>query len=111
MEHMILDQTTILMKLFKYLISPSVLTGLTLVLILLVSAVGVIYVVHLNRQLYGELQSLQKNQDDLDYEFEKLLLEQSAWSEYSRVEKISHSRLAMKIPAPNDIVMVKERGR
>ncbi|MDK1023317.1 MAG: cell division protein FtsL [Gammaproteobacteria bacterium] len=106
-----MEHTTLQMQLYKYLISRSVLTALTLVSILLVSAVGVIHVVHLNRQLYGELQSLQKNQDFLDHEYEKLLLEQSAWSEYSRVEKISHSKLAMRIPAANEIVMVKESGR
>lgn len=108
---MILEHTTILLKLSACLFSRSVLTALLLVSILLASAVGVIYVVHLNRQLYGELQSLQKDQDFLDHEYEKLLLEQSAWSEYSRVENVSHSKLAMRIPAPGEIVMVKEGDR
>ena len=111
LDHRILENTSVLMKLSACLNTRSALTALILLSILLVSAVGVIYVVHLNRQLYGELQSLQKNQDFLDHEYEKLLLEQSAWSEYSRVERISHSQLSMRIPAPGEIVMVKESDR
>jgi len=111
LEHRMLDQTGLLMKLSAYLASRSVLAVSILLSVLLASAVGVIYVVHLNRQLYGELQSLQKNQDFLDHEYEKLLLEQSAWSEYSRVEKISRAQLSMRIPAPNEIVMVNESDR
>ncbi len=106
-----LAQTDVLIKLYAWLINRSVLTALVLLSVMLVSAVGVIYVVHKNRQLYGELQNLQKQQDFLDHEYEKLLLEQSAWSEYSRVEKISHSKLAMRVPAPDEIVMVTESGR
>ena len=110
LEYRILEHTTVLVKLSASLINRSVLTALILVSILLASAVGVIYVVHLNRQLYGELQSLRKDQDFLDHEYEMLLLEQSAWSEYSRVEKTSHSKLAMRIPVPGEIIMVKESG-
>jgi cell division protein FtsL len=111
LDRRILRNTGVLMKLFAFLASRSVLTVLVLLAVLVSSAVSVVYVVHLNRQLYGELQELRKKQDFLDHEYEKLLLEQSAWAEYSRVEKISHSKLSMRVPAPNEIIMVKENDR
>jgi cell division protein FtsL len=110
---MLLVSSTLVNKLSEWLISraASVFLALLLVTMLLASSVGVIYVVHKNRQLYGELQNLKKQQDFLDHEYEKLLLEQSAWSEYSRIEKVSQAKLAMRIPAANEIVMVQESDR
>ena len=101
----------IVLKLSEWLVRRSVLAVAILVAVFLASSIGVINVVHQNRQLYGELQRLQKQQDFLDHEYEKLLLEQSAWSEYSRIEKVSFSKLAMRVPASSEIIMVKETGR
>lgn len=98
------------MKLIEWLMNRSVTLGFVLIVALTFSAFAVIYVVHLNRQLYGELQQLQAEQDRLDYEYEKLLLEQSAWSEYSRVEKVSRSELAMSVPPLDEMVMVKDKN-
>jgi|TARA_Y100000310_G_scaffold343009_1_gene448715 cell division protein FtsL len=84
-----------------------VLLTLAALLVTVGSALSVIYVTHLNRQFYGQLQDLQKQKDLLESEYEKLLLEQSAWSEYSRVESLSVSRLAMKTPAVGDVVLVE----
>jgi cell division protein FtsL len=96
-------------RLIEWIMHRSVLVAVVLIVVLAFSAFGVIYVVHLNRQLYGELQQLQAEQDALDYEYEKLLLEQSAWSEYSRVEKVSRSELAMSLPPMDEMVMVTDK--
>ena len=105
---MITEHARILLKLFDWLNDRSVILTLALLAVMVASAIAVVDVVHMNRSLYGELQGSQKQQDFLDYEYEKLLLEQSAWSEYSRVEKISRSELQMRIPASNEIVMVQD---
>ena len=97
---------TLPLQLLVGMFRPRMLLLLGVVCALLLSAFGVIYVVHLNRQLYGELQVLQAEQDALDYEYEKLLLEQSAWSDYSRVEKLSRRELTMHVPPLDEIVMV-----
>lgn len=72
----------------------------------LVSALGVVYSAHTTRQMYGSLQTLQSNQDDLDSEYEKLLLEQSAWANYTRVEQLAREELKMIAPLAKDLVLV-----
>ncbi len=98
---------SVLVELYRWMLQRYVLLTLAALLVTVGSALSVIYVTHLNRQFYGQLQDLQKQKDLLESEYEKLLLEQSAWSEYSRVESLSVSRLAMKTPAVGDVVLVE----
>src|SRR5690606_34959593 len=72
------------------------------------SALAVVYANHLNRPLFIELQSLQTQRDAYQIEWSQLLLEQSAWSALSRVEKLAASELAMKVPDPKDVVIVRK---
>ena len=90
---------SILVELFRWMLQRSIVLTLVALVLTVGSALSVIYVTHLNRQLYSQLQDLQKHK--------KLLLEQSAWSEYSRVENLSESRLAMKTPAAGDVILVE----
>ncbi|HJN50037.1 MAG: cell division protein FtsL [Pseudomonadales bacterium] len=98
---------SILVELFRWMLQRSIVLTLVALVLTVGSALSVIYVTHLNRQLYSQLQDLQKHKDVLASEYEKLLLEQSAWSEYSRVENLSESRLAMKTPAAGDVILVE----
>ncbi len=75
-------------------------------MVLLSSALGVVYTAHQTRQLYGELQALQQNQDQLDSEYARLLLEQSAWADFTRVDNISRNELEMRPPQRDDIQLV-----
>jgi len=77
-----------------------------MVLAIILSSLGVIYSAHKTRQLYAELQGLQTNSDFLDSDYERLLLEQSAWAAYTRVDQVSHDELKMASPAAADIVVV-----
>jgi cell division protein FtsL len=45
--------------------------------------------------------------DNLDSEYEKLLLEQSAWADYTRVDRVSRDELGMKPPLAKNMVIVK----
>ncbi len=102
---------SILIELIRWMLQRSVLATFAAMVLAVGSALNVIYVTHLNRQLYTQLQDLQKQQDLLESEYEKLLLEQSAWSGYGRVEKLSKSRLGMKTPDVGDVIMVQYRKR
>lgn len=94
-------------QLFAWAWQRSFAALLVSLVLLVVSALGVVYVTHLNRQLYARLQALQKDQDVLESEYERLLLEQSAWADYSRVEKLTKGELEMKMPKEDDVVVVR----
>ena len=74
--------------------------------LVLVSALGVVYVKHQNRKLFIELQALQKNRDELNIEWGKLLLELSTLATPTRVEHIARDKLGMKPPSPEKIIIV-----
>lgn len=79
-----------------------------LLVVVIASAIAVVYSAHVTRQLYSERQSLQKEQDNLDNEYEKLLLEQSAWADYARVDQLARQELDMKQPGASDLVIVRQ---
>ena len=100
-------QDTLLAQLFIWCWSRSFAALMVSLILVVGSALGVVYVTHMNRQLYAQLQNLQRDQDVLESEYERLLLEQSAWSDYSRVEKLTKSELVMKMPVETDVVVVR----
>jgi cell division protein FtsL len=53
------------------------------------------------------LQELQAAQDYLDSDYERLLLEQSAWADYARIDQVSRDELHMLPPSVEDLVVVK----
>ncbi len=86
--------------------------GLVVVLALLVlaTALGVVYTTHHSRKLFVELQSLQAVRDELNIQWGRLLLEQSTLATPSRVESIARRKLGMRAPQPEQIVIVRPRG-
>ncbi|WP_250656826.1 cell division protein FtsL [Alkalimarinus coralli] len=89
------------------LLGKSSLITVFLCLVLIASAVGVIFASHLNRQLFTELALLQEARDAYEMEWSQLLLEQSAWSAHGRVEYLATTKLDMKVPEAKDIVVMK----
>ncbi|HEY9136054.1 MAG TPA: cell division protein FtsL [Pseudomonadales bacterium] len=79
-----------------------------LLLLVMASAIGVVYSVHLSRKTVAALSVLDKQQHAIEVEWGQLLIEQSAWGDYGRVEKIAVERLDMKMPEPDRIVMLKK---
>ena len=79
-------------------------------LALVLSALSVIYVSHLCRQLYNELAKLEQEANALQVEWGRYLLEQSSWSSLSRVEQLAKSQLQMRVPEPSEIVIVRARA-
>ena len=37
----------------------------------------------------------------------RLVLEQSTWTAYSRIERIATEQLGMKVPEPSDVILVQ----
>lgn len=80
---------------------------LLLVLAVLVSAISVIYVKHVGRAQFVELQKLENKRDRLNEEWGRLLLEQSTWATPGRVEFEARKRLKMIVPTPEMTVVIK----
>lgn len=79
---------------------------LLLTLMVLASALGLVYSKHQSRKLFVHLQALQMNRDELNIEWGRLLLEQSTLATPARVERIARERLGMRPPTPETIVIV-----
>jgi cell division protein FtsL len=67
------------------------------------SAAATIYSKHRARELFVELEQLNSGRDELDAEWGRLQLEQSAWSSYAYVERVADTHLHMSIPASREI--------
>jgi cell division protein FtsL len=64
---------------------------------------GAIYAKYRARELIVELERLNAARDDLDSEWGRLQLEQSAWSNYGYVERVASERLHMSVPDSRQI--------
>lgn len=87
------------------------LVNLILIIALVFSAFGVIYIKDLNRRLFIQYQGLEATHSKLYEDWGKLLLEQSTWSTAARVKKIAQQRLNMDIPAAKDVVVLRMREK
>jgi cell division protein FtsL len=72
----------------------------------LVSAAGVIWSRHRARELFVELEQLNRQRDQLDVSWGQLQLEQSSLSQHARVESTARQRLDMLMPDPVSIQVV-----
>ena len=97
----------ILAQLFAWVLAPKPIIVMSLGMLLTCSALGVAYSSHMTRNMYRDLQSLEKDHDDLSHEYEKLLLEQSAWADYTRLDQLARDELAMSAPGGLDTVVLK----
>ena len=82
-----------------------VVTGM-LLLLLLLSALGVVYSSHLSRQLFSEQAVLLERSDQVQLEWAQLLLEQSAWSSPNRIERVAVDQLEMAAPEAENIKLI-----
>lgn len=78
-----------------------------LIIVVLLSAIGLVYSKHQSRKLFVNLQQLKQQVIDLDTEWGQLQLEQSAWTDHGRIESIARDRLNMKHPEAEAVVFIK----
>jgi cell division protein FtsL len=79
----------------------------SLLALVLLSALNVIWVRHETRVLFVELQSLQSQRDELNVDWGRLQLEQSAWATKARIERIARDELKMQRPVDVEMVLVE----
>ena len=79
---------------------------LLLFLAVLLSAIGVSYSAHWNRQLLNSLYAELSVRDKAQAEWGRLILEQSTWTAHHRIETMATDRLQMRIPDDADVQMV-----
>ena len=82
-----------------------------LVLVLFVAnvatAVGVVYSKHSMRKSFIELQAMQNSFDELQVEWGRFQLEQSAWATHGRIEKIAREKLNMGLVHKERLIFLK----
>jgi len=72
----------------------------------LVVAMLVVALRHENRLLFAQLQTLRGERDALNTEWGQLLLEEGTWSEHRRIEQMARTRLDMRIPGRDRIIVL-----
>lgn len=85
---------------------PRLLLLLALWLAVIGSALGVVYSAHSARSDINSLALLKREAQQLHVEWGQYLLEQSAWSAYSRIEQQAKEELHMRVPTGERLVMV-----
>ena len=72
------------------------------------SALAVTHYSHVSRQTYGQLTAMQREANQLQVEYGRYLLEQSAVGSFQRVETTATDGLQMHTPEADEIVMIKQ---
>ncbi len=75
--------------------------------VVVVSGLGVVFSSFEARRLVAQHQQLLSAKNDMQVEWGQLLLEQSTWGSYNRVEQLAGDKLQMRVPSPSEIVMVE----
>ena len=78
-----------------------------LFVVVMVTAIGVVYSKHKTRKLFVELQRLNKEVVSLNTEWGRLQLEQSAWSDHGRIDQIARQRLGMVNPEAEQVAFIR----
>lgn len=97
----------------KYLVQQRLMTkrpfaAFCLALFLVLSALSVIYVTHLTRELQATLQHRIHEQERLQVQRGQLLLERGTWMMQARIQQIAEKKLGMIIPDHKSVVVIRE---
>lgn len=77
--------------------------------VVVVSALAVAFVSHLCREKYAQLTAMEREANQLQVDYGKYLLEQSAWGSLQRIENMAANTLQMRSPRPEEILMIKRQ--
>ena len=73
------------------------------------SALAVVYVKHMTRMTFVELQGLEHERDALQVEWSKLQLELGTWASHDRVEQVARRELRLYPPSAQETVLVRPK--
>jgi len=82
---------------------------MVLAIVVLVSAVAVVHAKYRSRVLFGELQNLDAQADEVDIEWERLLIEHGAWGTPAHIEVSARKKLNMRMPRAEEVIIIKGR--
>ncbi len=71
---------------------------------ILTSCLGLVYVRAESRNVFAELHLLERQKDDLNVEYGRLILERATWSLHHLVEQEAGNKLGMARPSDERIV-------
>ncbi|WP_136248576.1 cell division protein FtsL [Halomonas borealis] len=83
------------------------LLNVVLLVACLGAALAVIATSHHTRGQYAQLQQLEREHQQLQTEWSQLLLEESAWSSPSRIERLANERLEMRLPDIDEVEVIR----
>ncbi|MDD4915571.1 MAG: cell division protein FtsL [Methylococcales bacterium] len=78
-----------------------------LVIVLMLSAITVIYSKYQSRKLFMEIQKKEKELDDYEVEWGRLQLELTTLTEENRVEIEARNRLLLTLPTQDKTIYIK----
>ncbi|MEM8499527.1 MAG: cell division protein FtsL [Pseudomonadota bacterium] len=81
---------------------------LLLLIMVILSALAVVFSSYQSRQLFHELQTLQREVGSLHLEWRQLLVEEGAFSTHIRVENTATAELGMQAPGSDNTIAVRE---
>lgn len=90
----------------SWVISLKMLGLVLLTLAVLSSALSVIYIKTVQRNLYSQLQVSQQDYDSLKTEWSQLLLEENTWVAPVRIQALAQQELGMRIPEMKNTVLL-----
>lgn len=91
---------------FSLLLSRAQVSTLTVLFGVLVSALSVIYVTNVTRGVNSNLQIAIAEQDQIQMQWNQLLLEKSTWTVPARVQQIAEESDGMHVPDAKSIIVV-----
>ena len=90
-------------------VSKQTFLQLFLLILVLLSALAVVYVTNLQRVTFAQLQVEEQQTNHLQLQWGQLLLEQASLATPSRVEKLATQKLHMVLPAANHTFILRAR--
>ena len=78
-----------------------------LMLMILLSAIAVVYVTNQTRNAYHELQRSQNHQHELNIQYGQLELEKGTWGTQARIERVAETKLHMQVPSVRSVIVVE----
>lgn len=81
---------------------------LSLLLLVIISALGVVWTQHESRVLFVQLTGLQGQRDEVNIEYGRLELEQATLAEPRRISEEARQHLGMLSPQAQDIQLVHQ---
>lgn len=78
-----------------------------LIVMVVMSALGVVYAKHQSRKLFVEVSSLEKQRDQMNVEWGQLQLELNTWASHGRIEEKARKSLGMTGLEHDKVIFVK----